>query len=48
METCGQQEKIAPSPYVIMGVFLQIKIIFEDMLNSIIFVWVGLNSHSMS
>ena len=49
MVTCDQQEKVASSPKVLLGIFYfyKYKIYFEGMLNKTIYEWVGINSHSM-
>ena len=48
MVTCDQQEKLASSPMVLLGIFYKYKIYFEGMLNFTVYKWVGVNSHSMS
>ena len=41
MVTCDQKEKVQSSPKVLLGIYLQIKINFEGMLNQTVYEWVA-------
>ena len=44
MVACDQQEKIASTPKVLLGIFIQIQIYFEGMLNQTVYAWVGVKA----